>query len=60
MDLITLFKSHMTVLGNLPTNEPRMTPQMISIVNMAKAGGATHDVINYIHQSQQMEAFCAG
>ena len=37
-------------------------PQMItfSIVNMAKAGGATHDVINYIHQSQQMEAFCAG
>lgn len=32
MDLITLFKSHMTVLGNLPTNEPRMTPQMITFL----------------------------
>lgn len=32
MDLITLFKSHMTVLGNLPTNEPRMTPQMDGFV----------------------------
>lgn len=39
-------------------NDP--TDDYISIVNMAKAGGATHNVINYIHQSQQMEAFCAG
>lgn len=36
------------------------TDDYISIVNMAKAEGASKAVINYIRQRQQLEAFCAG
>lgn len=39
-------------------NDP--TDDYISIVNMAKAEGASKEILNYIRQRQQMEAFCAG
>lgn len=39
-------------------NDP--SDDYISIVNMAKAKGASKDVINHIRQRQQMESFCAG
>lgn len=39
-------------------NDP--TDDYISIVNMAKAEGATKEILNYIRQRQQMEAFCIG
>ena len=39
-------------------NDP--TDDYISIVNMAKAGGASKEIINYIRQRQQMESYCAG
>lgn len=39
-------------------NDP--TDDYISIVNMAKAEGASRDILNYIRQRQQMEAFCIG
>lgn len=39
-------------------NDP--TDDYISIVNMAKAEGASGEVLEYIRQRQQMEAFCVG
>lgn len=38
-------------------NDPK--DDYISIVNIAKAGGASKEVLNYIRQKQQMEIFCA-
>lgn len=38
-------------------NDP--SDDYISIVNMAKAAGASDEILNYIRQRQQMESFCA-
>ena len=37
-------------------NDPK--DDYISIVNIAKAGGASKEILNYIRQRQQMEIFC--
>ena len=39
-------------------NDP--SDDYISIVNMAKAEGASNEVVNYIRQRQQLESFCVG
>ena len=37
-------------------NDPK--DDYIPIVNIAKAGGASKEILNYIRQRQQMEIFC--